>query len=107
MKRCRCSKKSTIVPPNVQASPRLIATLTSPYGVCLAKLAKYDEAREPLEKSSQQLISAGLEKSEPPRCRERIIDVTEHSNRPDEAAKWREVQAKLTAATQPTTKPSS
>ncbi|MGH7179574.1 MAG: tetratricopeptide repeat protein, partial [Tepidisphaeraceae bacterium] len=94
--------------PRVQLDPRRAALYMSGYGVCMAKLGKLREAEEPLLEAYRRLGSAGLANHE--RTREVIYAlarVCEHTNRPEEAAKWRAELASLVAATQHTTEPIS
>jgi hypothetical protein len=78
----------------------------SGYGVCLAKLNRYEEADAPLREAYR--LAKARAKVDVHRLRgimSGLAEVCDHTNRPDEAAKWRAELAALQAATQPSTRP--
>jgi eukaryotic-like serine/threonine-protein kinase len=94
--------------PTAQLEPERAARYLSRYGVCLAELGRYDEAREPLEAAYERLVAAGLDKHKRTRAVVGALAVvSEHTNRPDDAGKWRAEHAALKAATQPATSPTT
>jgi non-specific serine/threonine protein kinase/serine/threonine-protein kinase len=86
-------------------APRSAASNMSQWGICLAKLGKYDQAEAPLREAYKRLEESGIRRSDAMlsviSC---LADVYEHTNRPDEARKCRDEFITLQAATRSTTR---
>ena len=92
----------------VPIAPGLAAQFVADYGTVLAQLGKYDLADPPLRDAHRRLTETG----QPHHAKTRavlaaLIDVCEHTDRPDEAARWRAELQAAQATTQPTTCPST
>ena len=91
-----------------QYSPAMAARYIARYGPCLVQLHRYQEAEQPLREAHRRLQQTAQQND--PLMREvvaALAEVCDHTNRPDEAAKWRAELALLRAATQPTTAPAT
>jgi hypothetical protein len=75
-------------------------------GICLARLERFDEAEPILRDAHHRLVETGQERTRGIREVVRtLIAIAERSGRTDEAARLREEFDRLTAVTQPSTKP--
>jgi serine/threonine protein kinase len=87
-----------------ELAPKNRALYMSHYGLCLTKLGKYAEAIEPLQNAYERFRSAEIQRDVVMRdIVAALADACEHTDRPDDAAKWRSELANLEAATRPTT----
>ena len=87
-----------------QMNPRSVASNMSQWGICLAKLSRYEQAEAPLLEAYRRLDESGIRRSDAMLAVMTAMgDVCEHTNRPAEAAKWRADFRTLEAATRPST----
>jgi non-specific serine/threonine protein kinase/serine/threonine-protein kinase len=88
----------------LRISPTNAARLMSGYGTCLTAMGRFADAEAPLLEAYGRLKRAELERHEKTReVVEALVEVCQHTNRPEEAARWRAELAQLRAATQPAT----
>jgi hypothetical protein len=72
------------------------------WGVSLAQMHRYADAEPPLIESHRRLMETGLNKILQARLVvAALADLCDHTNRPTEAAKWRDQLHTLEAATRP------
>jgi serine/threonine protein kinase/tetratricopeptide (TPR) repeat protein len=93
---------------HAQADPVLVAMLMCTYGPCLAKLGRYEEAEAPLREAYRRMQET--HQTRDLRARQllaALIDVCDHTNRPEEASKLRVELQSLQPATRPTTRPAA
>jgi tetratricopeptide (TPR) repeat protein len=87
-------------------SPAWQASYVGRMGICLARLERFDEAEPILRDAHHRLVETGQERTRGIREVVRtLIAIAERSGRTDEAARLREEFDRLTAVTQPSTKP--
>jgi serine/threonine protein kinase/tetratricopeptide (TPR) repeat protein len=94
--------------PTSQLDPQNVAEFMCGYGVCLVALGRYAEAEQPL-RAAMDRVRKG---SEPDGYHMRsltlaMIEVCDHTNRPEDAAKWRSELRRLEATTHPATQATS
>ena len=89
--------------PASQADP-----LIARYGLCLTKLAKYEQADAPLRNAYQRLRDSSPQ-SDPvlQSVIAALADVCRHTGRPDEATRWESELAQRRASTRASTGPST
>ena len=90
--------------PESQIDPRTVATIMSRWGPALVELGRYDAAEAPLLEAHRRLTTT--DQTQTPAMAtvlEALARVCERSNRPKEAAQWRERRAALQ---QPASQPS-
>jgi hypothetical protein len=88
--------------------PARKALYSSGHGPCLVKIGRYADAERPLLEAYRQLDETGQLEHPVSRAVVRALaEVFNHTNRPEEAAKWRAELAKLEAATRPSSGPAS
>jgi tetratricopeptide (TPR) repeat protein len=88
--------------------PARKALYSSGHGPCLVKIGRYADAERPLLEAYRQLDETGQLEHPVSRAVVRALaEVFNHTNRPEEAAKWRAELAKLEAATRPASGPAS
>ena len=92
-----------------QAIPPRIAMAASSYGVCLAKQKKYDQADAPLRDAHENMTALPEpQRAAHPLVLAALVEVAEHRQSAEDAARWRAALAALPAPTSaPTTAPSS
>jgi hypothetical protein len=92
----------------VQLNPRSAAGFTSFYGPCLAQLGRYSDAEAPLREAYARMRVTQQEKRERTRIiAQALAEVCEHTDRRDEAARWRAELQSLAAATRPVSRPAT
>ncbi|HEY7089949.1 MAG TPA: serine/threonine-protein kinase [Tepidisphaeraceae bacterium] len=92
--------------PSAEIDPARVAICMSRWGPCLADLGRYQEAEAPLLEAYQRLQATGQGKgSVIAGVVESLATVCDHTNRPQEAAKYRTELGIIRAATRPTTAP--
>jgi tetratricopeptide (TPR) repeat protein len=90
--------------PQTQLDDLTVAVCMSRWGPCLVELGRYAEAEAPLREAYQRLGATEQAKgSLMATVIAGLVEVCEHTNRPEEAATWR---ARLAATSRPTTIPS-
>ena len=78
------------------------ARFRSAYGVFLAERARYADAEPPLRDAYERLVQTQQQRHERTRAVvSALAEVTEHTGRGEEAARWRAELARLRATTQP------
>ncbi|MGH7176599.1 MAG: tetratricopeptide repeat protein, partial [Tepidisphaeraceae bacterium] len=76
------------------------------WGCCLTRLGRYTDAEAPLLRAHEMLRAANRDKTEFMRqVLEALVEVLDHTNRPEEASHCRSELAKISTATAPTTSP--
>jgi len=94
--------------PGSQLDPASVAEFMCGYGVCLVGMGRYADAEEPLRVAMDRVRKGPDPGGYPMRKLARaMIDLCDHTNRPDEAAKWRTELSALQAATQPASQPAT
>ena len=93
--------------PKSQVDPRRAAAYVACYGPCLVKLGKYEQAEGPLREAYRRLEETGRDDHALRLVVSGFIGMCDHTNRPEEAAKWRAELARLRAATQPASLPTT
>jgi tetratricopeptide (TPR) repeat protein len=98
--------------PAARLSPKRAALLIGEYGPCLVRLGRHQQAEAPLVEAQRRLRETGQSASTTMRdVLDALAQVCDHTNRADEAAKWRRQLAEVAAqraphpASQPTTAP--
>ena len=87
--------------------PRQAALFMSHWGPCLATLGRYAEAEAPLREAMGRLEATQQTTGDHMgRVLRGLAEVCDHTNRPDEAARWRARSSTLEAATRSATRPS-
>ena len=82
--------------------PKRAAEYISAYGRCLLTLRKHAQAERPLREAYERLQASGSDaQGNLKAVAAAIAEVCDHTNRPDEAAKWRSELAALEAVTRP------
>ena len=88
--------------PQIEHDPKWKAIYMCGWGVCLARMQRYAAAEPPLREAYEQLQStAQHDTTEMREVTAALADVCEHTNRPDEAAKWCRQLATIQPASQP------
>jgi tetratricopeptide (TPR) repeat protein len=91
---------------HTQVVPSRTVVYAYRYGVCLARLDKYEQAYDALKRAYQQLISMDMQqRGMMRRVLKALADVSGHLDRPDEVARWRAELGELESASQPTSSP--
>jgi hypothetical protein len=93
---------ATELPENV------IARYTAPYAVRLVKLGRYTEAEAPLLETKKHFAAAKISRGSRYReLLEALAETMDKTNRPDEAARYRDELSRIqpTTATMPATQP--
>jgi tetratricopeptide (TPR) repeat protein len=97
-----------ITSPNVKISPQLRGKYLSDYGLCLARLGRFDEAIKPLSDARAALREAG---DRNPALTERVLNelitACDGAHNSDQAAQWRAELAKWHASTKPASQPTT
>jgi tetratricopeptide (TPR) repeat protein len=94
--------------PKAQIGPEISAIFLTTYGPCLAKQGKYEEAEAPLREAYRRMSETKQAGDVPTRMvLAGLIDVCEHTNRADEAARWRKELEALKSPTSQRTQPAS
>jgi non-specific serine/threonine protein kinase/serine/threonine-protein kinase len=89
-----------------QIPPKQAAQFMAKYGPCLVRLGRYNQAEAPLREAHRRLIETEQQASSRMReVLEELVVLCEQTNRPDEAAKFRDELRQLQASSQPTTQP--
>jgi tetratricopeptide (TPR) repeat protein len=88
-----------------QASPGQRALYVARYGVCLARLGKFDQAEQPLRDGQRAMLEAGQGKHRDMReVLSSLAQTCDHTNHGEEAASWRAQLSAWEASTRPSTR---
>jgi predicted Zn-dependent protease len=87
-------------------TPNQAAVAVAQYGSCLTQLNRYEQAESALRDAYRRLTQPDQQNTDMLRVvLAGLAQTCEHTNRPDEASRWRAELAALKAATQSATRP--